>query len=81
MFSFVEAGSPFASSEGPVPVGSWVGVRVDGTAVGGTVGVIGLGVGVSVAGGVTCNTSFCSGCKIEDAFRPFQAIRSAALTS
>ena len=43
--------------------------------------VIGLGVSVGVAGGVTRRSNFCSGRMTEALFNPFQAIRSASGTS
>src|SRR5215207_9312960 len=43
--------------------------------------VTGPGVDVSVAGGVTRRTSFCSGRMTEALFSPFHAIRSASATS
>jgi hypothetical protein len=49
-------------------------------AVGRDVGVAGGGTGVSVAGGVTWRSSFCSGTMIELAFSPFHAINSPMST-
>ena len=40
--------------------------------------VIGLGVSVAVAGGVTRRTNFCPGKMTEVLFSPFQAIKSAS---
>ena len=49
---------------------------VGGTSVGMGVALAGWGVGVVVAGGVTCKSSFWLGWRTEDAFNPFQLIRS-----
>ena len=46
----------------------------------GEVGVAGGGMGVSVAGGVTCSSSFCPGMIIELVFNPFHAISSPMST-
>ena len=43
--------------------------------------VMGLGVNVAVAGGVTRRTNFCPGKMTEVLFNPFQAIKSASGTS
>ena len=59
-----------------------VGVGVDGGGdVAVAVEVTGAGVGVFVAGGVTCKINFWSGRRIEDEFKPFQAISSFTLIS
>ena len=48
--------------------------------MGSGVGEASGGRGVSVAGGVTCSSSFCSGTMIEWALSPFQAISSPMST-
>ena len=53
------------------------GVKV---AAGSGVGVAGGGMGVSVAGGVTCSSSFSPGKMIELALSPFHAISSPMFT-
>ena len=45
------------------------------------VGDAGAGVGVLVAGGVTCRSSRCSGRRTEEPLNPFQAMRSATVIS
>jgi hypothetical protein len=49
-------------------------------AVAGRVGVAEGGIGVSVAGGVTCNSNFCPGTMMELALRPFHLINSTRST-
>ena len=49
-------------------------------AVGSRVDVAGGGTGVSVAGGVTCSSSFCPGMMIELELNPFHNISSLILT-
>ena len=61
-----------------VPVGDEV-IMMDGLGEG--VIVIGPGVSVGVAGGVTSSTNFCPGKMTEALFSPFQAIKSASGTS
>ena len=60
-----------------VPVGG--GEAMEGEGDGVAVG--GFGVSVTVAGGVTRRSNFCSGRMMEVLFSPFQNIRSASGTS
>src|ERR1044071_6359149 len=66
-----------AATTGGVPVGEGAAIL----GVGESVAVTGTGVSVTVAGGVTCNSSFCSGRMTEALLSPFHAIRSASETA
>lgn len=67
------------SSSPAVGVGVRWGAAVE-DAVGVKLEVAGVGVDVSVAGGVTCKSSRWSGCRTEESFSPFHAINSPMVT-